>query len=247
MGLFSDLSPGSTQNYSGLITSIRTRPTKNTNVNVNYTWSHCIGDPVNGFTSAGGAKADQTFSKAFDRKYDHGNCVLDRRQIFNLTTVLATPQFSGTTLRMLATGWRLSTIYRHTSGSPLAITTGQDNALTGISGQRPNLVGNAYTDTSTPLGFYLNRDAFALPATGTYGNLGNYSIVGPSTWDFDMALSRIFAIKESQSLEFRAEAFNVPNSFRPLNPNVTTTSSQFGQLRSARPPRIMQFALKYVF
>jgi len=247
MGLFSDLSPGSTQNYSGLITSIRTRPTKNTNINVNYTWSHCIGDPVNGFTSAGGAKADQTFSKAFDRKYDHGNCVLDRRQIFNLTTVLATPQFSGTTLRMLATGWRLSTIYRHTSGSPLAITTGQDNALTGISGQRPNLVGNAYTDTSTPLGFYLNRDAFALPATGTYGNLGNYSIVGPSTWDFDMALSRIFAIKESQSLEFRAEAFNVPNSFRPLNPNVTTTSSQFGQLRSARPPRIMQFALKYVF
>jgi hypothetical protein len=91
MGLFSDLSPGSTQNYSGLITSIKTRPTKNTNVNVNYTWSHCIGDPVNGFTSAGGAKADQTFSKAFDRRYDHGNCVFDRRQIFNLTTVLATP------------------------------------------------------------------------------------------------------------------------------------------------------------
>jgi hypothetical protein len=85
------------------------------------------------------------------------------------------------------------------------------------------------------------------PAAGTYGNLGNYSVVGPSTWDFDMALSRVFAIKESQSLEVRAEAFNVPNSFRPLNPNVTTTSSQFGQLRSARAPRIMQFALKYVF
>ena len=241
MGLFSDLSPGSTQNYSGLITSIRTRPTKNTNVNVNYTWSHCIGDPVNGFTSAGGAKADQTFSKAFDRRYDHGNCVLDRRQIFNLTTVLATPQFANNTLRMIGTGWRLSTIYKHTSGSPLAITTGQDNALTGIAGQRPNQVlGDVYTSGSVaPLGFYLNRDAFALPASGTYGNLGNYSVVGPSTWDFDMALSRVFAIKESQSLEFRAEAFNVPNSFRPLNPNVTTTSSQFGQLRSSRPPRIM--------
>ena len=139
MGLFSDLSPGSTQNYSRLITSIKTRPTKNTNVNVNYTWSHCIGDPVNGFTSAGGAKADQTFSKAFDRRYDHGNCVLIGVD-FQPDDRVATPQFANNTLRMIGTGWRLSTIYRHTSGSPLAITTGQDNALTGIAGQRPNQV-----------------------------------------------------------------------------------------------------------
>ena len=249
IGLFSDLRPGSTQNYNGLVTSIRTRPTRNTNVNVNYTWSHCIGDPVNGFTSAGGAKADQTFSKAFDRRHDHGDCVLDRRQIFNLTTVLATPEFANAALRAIGTGWRWSTIYRRSSGSPLAITTGQDNALTGIAGQRPNqALGDVYTDGKVgPLGFYLNRDAFAVPAAGTYGNLGNYSVVGPSTWDFDMALSRIFTFHESQSFEFRAEAFNVPNSFRPTNPNVTTTSSQFGQLRSSRAPRIMQFALKYVF
>ena len=63
----------------------------------------------------------------------------------------------------------------------------------------------------------------------------------------DMAMARLFNIHESQSLEFRVEAFNVPNSFRPVNPNVSTTSSQFGQIRAARPPRIMQFALKYVF
>jgi hypothetical protein len=99
---------------------------------------------------------------------------------------------------MIGTGWRLSTIYRHTSGSPLAITTGQDNALTGIAGQRPNQVlGDVYTSGSVaPLGFYLNRDAFAVPASGTYGNLGNYSVVGPSTWDFDMALSRTFTLHE---------------------------------------------------
>jgi hypothetical protein len=248
MGLFSDLSPGASQSYNGLITSVRTRLTKNTNINANYTWSHCIGDPVNSFTTAGGAKADATFTKAFDRRYDHGNCVLDRRQIFNLSTVVSTPQFANKTLRMVGTGWRWSTIYRYTAGSPLAVITGQDNALTGISNQRPNLVAtNVYTGSARPLGFFLNRDAFATPATGTYGNLGNYSIVGPSTWDLDMAMARMFNVRERQSVEFRVEAFNVPNSFRPLNPNVTTTSSQFGQIRSARPPRIMQFALKYVF
>jgi hypothetical protein len=248
IGLFSDLRPGSTQNYNGLVTSIKTRPTKDMNVNVNYTWSHCIGDPVNGFTSSGGAKADQTFTKAFDRRYDHGDCVLDRRQIFNLTTVLATPEFANPTLRAIGTGWRWATIYKRSSGSPLNVTTGQDNALTGISSQRPNQVlGDVYTGKSDPLGFFLNRDAFAVPAAGTYGNLGNFSVVGPVSWDFDMALSRIFKLHESQSLEVRGEAFNVTNSFRPTNPNVNSTSSQFGQLRGARPPRIMQFALKYVF
>src|SRR5262249_52214195 len=79
MGVLRDRSRGSSKSYTGLITSVRTRLTKNTNTNATYTGSHCIGDPVNSSTTAGGAKADATFTKAFDRRYDHGNCVLDRR------------------------------------------------------------------------------------------------------------------------------------------------------------------------
>ena len=71
-----------------------------------------------------------------------------------------------------------------------------------------------------------------------------------------MALSRNFRIKEAQRVEFRAEAFNLTNSFRTdtglsqtglpyLDSN--STSSTFGQVISARDPRIMQFALKYFF
>ena len=62
-------------------------------------------------------------------------------------------------------------------------------------------------------------------------------------------------------MEFRAEAYNVTNSFRPgcatgsivagtcpnggMNNDVT--NRLYGELRNARPPRIMQFALKYLF
>jgi hypothetical protein len=69
-----------------------------------------------------------------------------------------------------------------------------------------------------------------------------------------MALSRAFKLAETQRLELRAEAYNVTNSFRPA---FTTTgasllglslaSNTFGQVRSSLDPRIMQFALKYVF
>ena len=62
-----------------------------------------------------------------------------------------------------------------------------------------------------------------------------------------MALARTFRIAESDRLEVRAEAFNVPNSVRLGNPNTNLNSNQFGQITSGPDRRIMQFALKYIF
>ena len=73
-----------------------------------------------------------------------------------------------------------------------------------------------------------------------------------------MSLSRAFRIREHQSIEFRADAFNLTNSFRAGVPSglttsggtgVTTTvnSAQFGQILTAMDPRILQVAAKFVF
>jgi hypothetical protein len=94
---------------------------------------------------------------------------------------------------------------------------------------------------------YLNPAAFALPATGTFGNLGVGSIEGPGSFAFDAAISRTFQVGEGKRLEFRAEAFNVTNSLRMNDPDTNFNSGTFGQVLSAQDPRIMQFALKYFF
>jgi hypothetical protein len=94
---------------------------------------------------------------------------------------------------------------------------------------------------------YLNPAAFALPQTGTLGNMRASTIRGPSYWGLDLALSKTFRRSEAQKVEIRAEAFNVTNSVRLNNPAATFGSSTFGQILSAQDPRIMQFALKYVF
>jgi hypothetical protein len=105
-----------------------------------------------------------------------------------------------------------------------------------------------YLDTSgRPNTQYLNPAAFGLPAVGTLGNLGAVNLKLPRDWQFDLALARIFRVREGQSLEFRAEAYNVLNSFRPGTIDTNLSSSNFGKIRTALDPRIMQFALKYLF
>jgi hypothetical protein len=142
----------------------------------------------------------------------------------------------------------MSGIYRYSTGSPLTVVSGQDRALTGITNQRANQVlPSAYTGSVAPSANYLNPAAFVQPDLGTLGRPGRNSLRGPATWAFDLSLSRTFQVRENQRLEFRAEAYNVTNTFRPGNPNENLSNNTFGQIRTSLDPRIMQFALKYVF
>jgi hypothetical protein len=48
-------------------------------------------------------------------------------------------------------------------------------------------------------------------------------------------------------MQFRGEAFNLPNDFLRGNPVTTLSSNTFGQITSAGNPRILQFSAKIVF
>jgi len=78
------------------------------------------------------------------------------------------------------------------------------------------------------------------------------TVYGPKAWSFDVALSRGFQLREMQRLDFRVEAYNLTNSFRPdysmqTGLNTSQNNQLFGVIRAAQDPRILQFALKYVF
>jgi hypothetical protein len=248
IGFASHGEAGGVQSYHGMLLSIQRRAARGLVLNANYTASHCIG-PYATLYDARFLWPYQTYTDPNNRRADRGNCDSDRRQVFNTSVVVETPQFSNRAMRIVASGWKFSGIYSFSSGSPLNILAGTDRALTGISDQRANQInGDPYKDKSAgPLSQFLNSAAFAQPDTGTRGNVGRNTVQGPSTWGFDMGVSRAFNFRESQRFEFRAEAFNILNSFRPGNPNTTLSSNTFGIIRTALDPRIMQFALKYVF
>ena len=256
LGAMTDRDPSGTQSYSGLLMTLRSRFSERLNVNANYTWSHCTGD-YNGGNPTAGPNTDQTHTQPLNRRADWGDCISDRRHVLNLTTVVGTPEFANRTARMLFTDWQLAVIYRRSSGAPGDIITDEDTALNGTATghQRgdqilPNIYGDRSGGADTQ---YLNPDAVALPEEGTFGNMGRSIVTGPTQWDFDLALTRSFNIGEDQSLELRAEAYNVTNSFRGRGSRGfwEVGDRDFGEFtarnRSARSPRIMQFALKYVF
>ena len=248
IGFASEGEAGGVQSYQGMLLSIQRRAARGVVLNANYTLSHCIG-PYATLYDARFLWPYQTYTVPNNRRADRDNCDSDRRQIFNMTAVAETPQFSNRTVRLMASGWKFSGIYSFSAGSPLTILAGSDRALTGISDQRANQINaDPYKDKSGGgLSQFLNPAAFAQPDIGTIGNVGRNTVQGPNTWSFDMGVSRAFNLRERQRIEFRAEAFNILNSFRPGNPNSTLSSNTFGVIRTALDPRIMQFALKYVF
>jgi len=249
VGLLSEFKSDGTMNYHGLLVGFQLRSANGVTVTGNYTWSHCLGDRTD-FNGSGPNPGQDDWLHDNNRRGDRGNCDSDRRNVLNLTAVAETPKFGNNTLRKVGSGWRLSVIHRLSSGSPLNVTLGIDQALsgkTGANGQRPNLIGNPYSGSAGPMSFYLNAAAFSAPDIGTYGTVARNAFAGPTQWSLDAALSRVFRFQETKRVEFRAEAFNVTNSFIPGNPSTSLSSNTFGQIRTAQSPRIMQFALKYVF
>ena len=55
------------------------------------------------------------------------------------------------------------------------------------------------------------------------------------------------AITESKYFQFRTDIFNVFNKTEFVNPDGNFSNSTFGQVLSARDPRLVQFALKFYF
>jgi hypothetical protein len=49
------------------------------------------------------------------------------------------------------------------------------------------------------------------------------------------------------NVTFQWDAFNTFNRVNYSNPSTTITSSTFGQITGANPPRQMQFGLKFSF
>lgn len=234
-----------TANYNGLVTSIQHRMSNTFSLMANWTWSKCLD-----IEDAQGDLAGTTVENPSNLRMDYGPCGSDFRHIENVVLV-AKSGFNSHLNRLeklLVNDWEFAPLIHIQSGIPFTVLSGQDNSLTDVGNDRPNLVAgvNPYAEAKFQKAAgeanreYLNPAAFqqvwqtagcasatasGCSALGTYGNIGRNSFRGPKALQFDAQISRIFQIHENWTTTLRLEAFNVPNhpDFQP--PSSSTTGS----------------------
>jgi Carboxypeptidase regulatory-like domain len=237
-------------NYNALETSVR-HTAKGLSFGVSYTYSKSIdqassiADPVDPFNF----NATRALS-AWDLT---NNLVVSYEYQLPLERL-------GKRAKFLTQGWALSGITRASSGFPLTISEDADRSL---QGSIPNGVNNKSVDlpdltpgnlnlNSTPQNGqpYFNTALFVPNALGTPGNSPRRFFYGPGAFNTDLALLRNFNLSEAKTLQFRLETFNVFNHtqfFGPASVAGDFSSTLFGQVVKAAPPRLVQLALKFTF
>lgn len=244
-GSVSMVDDGGIASYSGLLLTLQHRFSRGLSLLSNYTLSRCIseGDQTNS------GDITNQYQDPGNRRAERGPCVLDRRQVFNTSIIARGPSFQSGPLKIVASDWQVAAIFTASTGAPLTITTGTDNALRGPAAilDRPNLVGDPRVATPT-VDRWFNPAAFARAPVGSYGDVGRGTLRGPGQWNLDMALTRSFALRGARRLEARIESFNVLNHTRLGNPGtVLSNTTTFGKITSALDPRVMQLAAKFIF
>ena len=83
---------------------------------------------------------------------------------------------------------------------------------------------------------------------GYFGNSGATPLYGPGINNWDLGLSKLTRVREQLSVLFRAEFFNAWNHAQFLQPDGNASDgANFGRISAARPPRLIQFAVKLVW
>jgi len=207
-----------------------------------YTWSHNLSN----YTSATTFNVVDPYNPA---KYYGNTPGYDYRHSASATLMYKLPWFkNGTQVEKLAlSGWQFSNITTLRSGTsidPTLSVTGQ-----GLATRPFRVAGQALKGPKSQTAWF-NTNAFSYSATTNAGYQGDASlglITGPGMVNFDMALYKDFPIVANHKIQFRGEVFNVLNHTNFNGVAATLGKSTFGNVTSARDPRIFEVVLRYEF
>ena len=248
---------------------------RNVTLLANYTYSKAMDIALasnGGTTDVGSSKGSgRPFGDPLQGAFDTGPADFDHTHRLVASYVWGLSRMTGRSSleRWTLGGWQVSGVYTVTSGDALTILAGSDQSKTNLGGDRAQFIGTpsqygGVAPSSSRSGCpgtpgdicvpWLDTALFAQPAIGTFGNIGKGAFRGPTNWNMDMGLHKTFypmSAHENLSVQLRGEFFNVFNHTQ-LNDTasantVTKSSGNFGSIRAAYDPRIIQLALKVFF
>ena len=265
--------------YHALQVNLRKQVSHGFQFDLNYTYSKSIditsaasrvGFSVYGYQNIGlvGTRLANAFSPNLARAVSD----FDLTHQFNLNWVAELPVGKGRALAGHAQGllnafiggWQTSGVARWTSGFPFSIDGGQrwptDWFLTAVAQMttkpktgtfKKNGSVNVFADPAAA------QQDFTSPLPGRVGSRNVLRGNGYAEWDMSLYKSWKMPYRETHSLQFRWDVFNVPNLTRfnaqsvgssALLTSLTQSPNNFGAYTSLlTQPRVMQFAMRYEF
>jgi hypothetical protein len=171
---------------------------------------------------------------------------IDVRHTFVSTMVWDLPALRGRSrlLREPFGGWQLSSIIHLQSGFYYTVT-----GSTLIGTRVADYIGGPAVLPNAGANGWINPAAFAAAPQGRWGLAGAGDVEGPGMQIYDLSVTRFFDIRPDgkMTLRFRADFMNAFNNVNFQSPATTVTSSGFGTISAAYPPRNIQLGLKLAF
>jgi len=237
-------------------------------VTAGYTWSRALGDTDtynnNSFSNPNEPECAFTCQLPNGQtipwqRYYHTRPSFDRAHVFVVSYNYALPFFQAQhgPLGVALGGWELGGITRAQTGQPLTITATQEVGNFTFARRADIVPGipiySGFTCSATSKCWF-NSGAFASASvvtnTGPLNRPGDAplgNIIGPGYYDWDISIRKRFKLpREGMGLLFQTDFFNAFNRANWGNP-ATNSSSSWGVINSAAPPRQMQFGLKFNF
>ena len=249
--------------YNALQASLQKRFSHGLSFLASYTYSKTL-DDVSSFNITGSASQsvageNDLAQDPFNLPAEYGRSMFDARNRFVISYQWQLPFWNHPEnwYQHVLGGWQLNGITTFMSGTPFTVYDSTDVSLqgsapeiSGFSSNRPDVVGNPNNGPRTPQEWF-NTAAFQQlnPTTqaGQFGNEGRNIVQGPGLQEWDFSAFKNIPIRESKSLQFRAEFFNIFNHANFRLPDNDISSPTFGEISESLPGRQVQLALKFYF
>jgi hypothetical protein len=264
-------------NYNALQAGITKRLQHGFQFNASYTWSKNLDEVNGeGGNDVFELQLPTNNQNNLRSSYGLAGDDRDQRLVLNFTWAAPKFSSAPVLARHVLTNWEFSGIALIQSGAALSVFDGNAGSVYGLlsgevraqrTGSNPSTNGSLFSRVTDG---YLDPNAFTRApeapngtslADQDFGNSGVGIVRGPGQHNLDMAAERVFPVREASSFRFRAEFFNVTNTPQFGNPNTSlgygdptlpnpVASASFGKIFSEADgphPRIIQFAVKYLF
>jgi len=263
-----------TSDYRALQIQFQRRLSRGMQAIAFYALSHSL-DTASAGSLTNGSNALSTLNSNANR----GASDFDVRHAFSFALTYDVPTPKGNPIaKAILRGWSVQNIIQGRSAPPVDLFYGNFGRLSNgfLTNPRPDIVAGQpfyLRGPQYPGGLAFNPAAFTSPPTSgglptRQGNLPRNTLRGFGLAQWDFAVHRDFALRESVKLQFLAEMFNVlnhPNFGQPVgdlsNPQFGRSTQMLGQslaggslgsggfspLYQVGGPRTVQFGLKLFF